>query len=115
MKTLETIQVGDTVIRRYSGLLGNREICKVTGVTDTLIKVGGYRFRKSNGREPGSHRGSYIWIPEEGEIEEIKSEQKSNFLRAKLASVNWQTIPLSVLKQIDSELQQHATQTTPQP
>ena len=107
MPNTESAQVGSTVIFYAGGIGSRREICKIDGETSTLWKVAGRRFNKKTGRQPGSSmwRHGHIYLPEEGELEEIYQEQTTRKLLRIIRDVNWEKISLPTLKAVHSALQ----------
>ena len=74
-ESFENVKVGDVVIVR-AGLYGIK-VAKIRKVTATMIHVGNERYRKKDGRLVGSGPWDlrHIFLPKEGEIEELKKQE----------------------------------------
>lgn len=86
MKTLNDVQAGDLLIliRRME-----RQVVEVERTTQTQIIIKGAKYRKSDGFFIGgnSFTYSFITIPQDGEIEEVKRIQFIAMVSRKAARV----------------------------
>lgn len=87
MENLSNVKVGDILIVRNNF---RRRALVVSRVTKTMVVVGKYRFRKSDGGAVGEHDSFYrtqAYIPKDGEIEEIERERLVNYIKGKLSEL----------------------------
>lgn len=84
----------------YNGCYSSRKIVKVTGVTNTLIKVHGYRFRRFDGYEPGTHRPSGIKVPTPEDLQELALDNEERILLAFIKSRNWDAYDMDTLRAV---------------
>ena len=102
---LSTLKVGDEVAVYHSGsFYGRWEFLPVSGETAKYFKVGGYRYRKDNGREAGNAYSSSI----QEATTELKAEQLEKQLRMKLTrrldAHKWGSEPTATLQAVVSML-----------
>lgn len=86
IKSLNDVQAGDLLIlNRRIG----REVVEVERTTQTQIIIKGAKYRKSNGFFIGgdSYICTYVSIPKDGEIEEVKRIQFIAMVSRKAARV----------------------------
>lgn len=83
-----------------NGCWDTRRIVRVTGVTETLIKVDGYRFRKSDGAEPGTNRPDHIQVPSDKDREELAMDQETNELKKFIRTIDWRSQDLQTLRAV---------------
>lgn len=107
---LSEAKVGDEVIMTHGGF-GNRNdtVETIERVLSVHVVVGKTRFRRDSGTQAGKYERwaskSYIRIPIEGEVDEVRSKNRASFLANKLSNMSWKHFPLQVLQQVSAILE----------
>lgn len=100
-KQLKDAEAGETVIVWSSGGMGWRRISKIDRVTKTMIFVERSSYNRITGRRTGNSRYSArIYLPDPGEIDEIRNEANKNGLVKKLSDFQFDSLPIETLEMI---------------
>lgn len=99
MKSLEELQVGDVV---FVSSTWHKRLSKVERVTKTQIIVDNSKYRRDNGWQIGSDRWntSYLHVPTEQQIAEIREEAYRKKLLYTVRDFDFRKLPTDKLKQV---------------
>ena len=93
---LKYVKAGSEVA--VSGGWHGDEIERVDRVTSTQVIIGHARYRRSDGKKMGTSRFYHRWLkPVTPEVKAATYERK---IRADIARVQWDKVPLTVLVEI---------------
>lgn len=103
-KNLSEAEICETVIVWSSGGLGWRRISKISKIeriTKTMIVVEGVNYNRITGRRTGNSRYSaLIYLPDPGEIDEIRNDAKKKGLVKNLSDFQFDSLPIETLEMI---------------
>lgn len=91
-ESFENVKVGDVVILHAGPY--KTKVNKVRKVTATMIHVGNERYRKKDGNLVGAGPWDLSWItiPKEGEIEELKAQEFIGYVVSEMKKLTARSI-----------------------